>query len=234
MGKNLKATPVDAIQFIGNNVKDIEAFTNGTCTDVTTKNELFVYTFNGDLCATVGEWIVKLNDGKLFPCGHYLFSVMYKRAIEIHKQQEETNRQMEEFRIHNMGVIVYVAGAYSGTPDEIKHNIAVAEKASINLIRSGFSVYTPHKNCAHYEIYEDDDITVDTWYEMGINILSKCDAIYVLKDSEESNGTTAEIDFAQSNFISVFREEDYPSDELTIEDFMKSKYMPMESVIKCH
>jgi len=232
MNKDLKATPVDAIQFTGDNVMDIEVFTDGTCTDVTTRNDLFVYTHHGDLCTTVGEWIVKLSDGTLVSCGHYLFGLGYKKAIERYKQQEETNRRIAEFKMLNMGVVVYVAGVYSGTPAEIEHNIEVAEKASINLIRSGFSVYTPHKNCAHYEKYEDDEITVSTWYSMGMNILSKCDAIYVLKDSEDLNDTKAEIEFAQGNFTVVFHEEDYPSDELTIDDFIKAKYTPMESVMK--
>lgn len=101
-----------------------------------------------------------------------------------------------------MKKLVYVAGPYRG---DIKKNIKNAEKESIELIRQGFDVLTPHKNTAGYERYEDTEITHKTWLDMGLNLLSRCDALYVMKNAESSEGTQAEIAFAFEHNIPVMR-----------------------------
>lgn len=107
-----------------------------------------------------------------------------------------------------MNKLLYVAGPYSG---DIKQNIKNAEQISINLIRSGFHVITPHKNTAGYEQYEDDEITYQTWIDLDLNILSRCDAIYVMKNSEHSIGTQKEIEFALHNRIEIIYEHNISS-----------------------
>ena len=102
-----------------------------------------------------------------------------------------------------MKKLVYVAGPYCG---DTKRNIENAEKKSIELIRQGFDVYTPHKNTAGYEKFEDEKITHKTWLDMGLNILLRCDALFVMKNAESSKGTQAEITFALENNIPVIRE----------------------------
>lgn len=103
-----------------------------------------------------------------------------------------------------MKKLVYVAGPYRG---DIKKNIENAENKSIELIRQGFDVITPHKNTAGYEKYEDGVITHETWLELGLNLLLRCDAIYVMKNMENSEGTQAEIVFALKHSIPIIREE---------------------------
>ena len=73
--------------------------------------------------------------------------------------------------------LIYVAGAYNG---DITKNIAKAEQVSIDLIRNGWHVFTPHKNTAGYERYECDGVSKETWIVMDLNILSRCDAMYVM------------------------------------------------------
>lgn len=102
-----------------------------------------------------------------------------------------------------MKKLIYVAGPYRG---DIKRNIEKPEKKSIELIKLGFDVITPHKNSAGYEKYEDEKITHKTWLDMGLNILLRCDAIFVMKNAEDSKGTQAEIGFALENDIPVIRE----------------------------
>ena len=107
-----------------------------------------------------------------------------------------------------MKKMVYVAGPYRGN---IKKNIENAERKSIELIRQGFDVLTPHKNTAGYEKYEDREITHKTWLDLGLNLLSRCDILYVMKNAENSEGTQAEIAFALENNISIIRENDKSS-----------------------
>ena len=103
--------------------------------------------------------------------------------------------------------LVYVAGPYSG---DIPQNIRNAEKTSIALIRNGFHVITPHKNTAGYEKYEGDGIDYQTWIDMGLDLLSRCDAMLVMIDSERSVGVQEEIRFCEENDIPIAYEICYP------------------------
>ena len=102
-----------------------------------------------------------------------------------------------------MKKLVYVAGPYRG---DIKKNIKNAERKSVELIRQGYDVLTPHKNTAGYEKYEDKTLTHDTWLDLGLNLLSRCDVIYVMKNAESSKGTQLEIAFALLHNIQIIRE----------------------------
>ena len=113
--------------------------------------------------------------------------------------------------------LLYVAGPYSG---DTKENIIRAEEVSIGLIRNGFHVYTPHKNMAGYEQYEDDKIGYKTWIDMDLDILSRCDAIYVMKDSENSVGVQKETAFARKHKIPIFHESIYPHHSFTLDDYL--------------
>ena len=106
-------------------------------------------------------------------------------------------------KTNKMKKLVFIAGPYRGNT---KMNIENAEIKSIKLIKQGFDVITPHKNTAGYEKYEDEEITHKTWLEMGLNLLSRCDAIYVMRNSQNSKGTQAEIAFAIKNDIQIIRE----------------------------
>jgi nucleoside 2-deoxyribosyltransferase len=92
--------------------------------------------------------------------------------------------------------LVYVIGAYSG---DVDNNIKKAEDISIMLIKRGYHVITPHKNTSGYEKYEDGEtITHQTWIDMDINILSRCDAVFIMNNSDKSYGSQIEIDYAKS------------------------------------
>lgn len=117
-----------------------------------------------------------------------------------------------------MKKLLYVAGAYSGNTTE---NIKKAEAISINLIRNGFYCITPHKNTSGYEKYEDENITYKTWIEMDLDILSRCDAIYVMQNSHNSNGVKKEIEHAKQLNIPIIYEKDYPCDSFTLSEYSK-------------
>jgi hypothetical protein len=106
------------------------------------------------------------------------------------------------WRSYEMRTLVYVAGPYSDpNPFYIASNIRRAEEASIRLVREGYDVITPHKNTAGYEKYAD--IGYDYWLEMCLNILARCDVLYVMKGSELSKGVAKEIVFAHQCGIPV-------------------------------
>ena len=109
--------------------------------------------------------------------------------------------------------LLYIAGPYIGDVDT---NIAEAEKVSIALIRNGWHVFTPHKNTSGYEQYEDDTINHDTWLEMDLNILARCDAIYLMHGWSVSYGATKEMQFAVAHDIPMYSEYDYPAEDFKV------------------
>ena len=116
-----------------------------------------------------------------------------------------------------MNKLLYVAGPYSGN---INKNIARAEEVSIGLIRNGFHVYTPHKNMAGYEQYEGDGVDYETWLNMDLDILSRCDAMFVMLNSDKSPGVQRELAFARKKAIPVIHEAEYPHSRFTLELYL--------------
>lgn len=114
--------------------------------------------------------------------------------------------------------LLYVAGPYSG---DIKNNIQRAEEVSIDLIRNGFHVITPHKNCAGYEKYEDKNINHSTWIDMDNDLISRCDAIYVMENYEKSLGTRNEIDYGIALKLPIIYAQDYPPYNFTLRKYYK-------------
>ena len=103
-----------------------------------------------------------------------------------------------------MTKLIYVAGPYRGDTEQNTKN---AEIKSIELIRKGYAVITPHKNTKGYEKYEGGKITHQTWLDMDLVILARCDILYVMKNSEMSKGTQQEIAFALEQGIQVVHED---------------------------
>ncbi len=122
--------------------------------------------------------------------------------------------------------LLYVAGPYSAneTYSEQDH-IKRAEQASIQLIKQGFHVITPHKNTDGYEKYEDGNITFDTWIEMDLNILKRCDGIYLFGEYKKSRGSMIELNCALENNIPVFLGDMYSPDKLTFDEFESYRLM---------
>jgi len=102
-----------------------------------------------------------------------------------------------------MTKLIYVAGPYRG---DTERNTENAERKSIELIRKGYAVITPHKNTKGYEKYEDSKITHQTWLDMDLVILARCDVLYVMKNSETSEGVQQEIAFALEHGIHIVHE----------------------------
>ena len=97
--------------------------------------------------------------------------------------------------------IIYVAGPYRCPIKKgIQHNIDRALVAAQRLWNLGYVAFCPHSNSAHFT-------GEDWWYLRGyLEVLSRCDAIYVLKGSQNSEGTQAEIAAAKRLGLPIYRE----------------------------
>ncbi len=129
--------------------------------------------------------------------------------------------------------LLYVAGPYSAneTYSEQDH-IKRAEQVSIQLIKQGFHVISPHKNTSGYEKYEDDKITFDTWIKMDLNILKRCDGIYLFGDWSHSKGAMIELKYAHKHTMPIFRERLFPLDIFTVNDFYRLEKFITDNLIE--
>lgn len=85
--------------------------------------------------------------------------------------------------------VIYVAGSYrSNTEWGLVENIRKAEDAAIRLWQEGYAVICPHKNTAHFGGLAPDNI----WLEGDLEILKRCDAIYMVPGWSSSKGASAE------------------------------------------
>lgn len=89
--------------------------------------------------------------------------------------------------------VIYVAGAYRGkSENEVYENIHHARTEALKLWKQGWCVICPHLNSAFMGGMNDADI----FLQGGLEILRRCDAIYLLKGWEKSKGANAELDEA--------------------------------------
>lgn len=120
--------------------------------------------------------------------------------------------------------LLYVAGPYSANETHTEEDhIRMAEEVSIQLIRNHFHVICPHKNTSGYEKYEDDNINFDTWIAMDLNILKRCDGLYLIDGWEKSKGSITEAKYAYNNKMLMFTEHFYPIDTFTLDIFFDVK-----------
>lgn len=105
-----------------------------------------------------------------------------------------------------MPKIIYISGPYSGeTEEEIQANIAAAEKVAREMAEKGFFFICPHLNSAGMHTM---DVPIEFWYKMDFEILSRCDAIYMMKHWNKSRGARDELVYAYSKGIEIFFEGD--------------------------
>jgi len=101
--------------------------------------------------------------------------------------------------------VVYIAGSYrADTEWGLVENIRRAEAAAIRLWKQGYAVICPQKNTAHFGGLCDDSI----WLEGDIEILKRCDIIYMLRGFHLSKGSCEELRIAVQNNIKVIYEQD--------------------------
>ena len=102
--------------------------------------------------------------------------------------------------------IVYIAGKYrSDTEWGLEENIRHAEVAAVKLWQQGFAVFCPHKNTAHMGGVVSDT----TFLEGDLEILKRCDVIFMLNNWKNSVGACQELKVAKEHNLEIIYEDDY-------------------------
>ena len=101
---------------------------------------------------------------------------------------------------------VYVAGAYSAdNVISVLDNIRRGMRAGTKLFLKGYSPFVPWFDF-HFQLMlrDNENLTVEDYYRYSIDWLEVSDVMLVLKDSENSKGTQAEIKRAIELNIPIF------------------------------
>ena len=98
--------------------------------------------------------------------------------------------------------VVYIAGPYRSEEGEydVRQNIRTAEGWASFFWVNGLACIVPHKNTAGMGGLMPDDF----WLKSGLALLERCDAMFVMPNSEASQGTQAEIVHARKVNVPVF------------------------------
>ena len=91
--------------------------------------------------------------------------------------------------------VIFISGKYRDIDwDAVERNIQKAKDAAVALAKQGWMFYCPHTHTAHMEDLYDEQI----WVNGNLEMLKRCDAIYVLDNWESSEGAKCEIEFART------------------------------------
>lgn len=97
--------------------------------------------------------------------------------------------------------VIFISGPYRAkTTAEIDNNIQRARQVAMKLWKEGWIAYCPHMNTAHFDGLCPDNV----WLEGNLEILRRCDAIYMMDGWMDSEGSIAEYNLAKElNLIMV-------------------------------
>ena len=97
--------------------------------------------------------------------------------------------------------VIYVSGKYRGDVDA---NIEHARQAAIRLWQTGWIVLCPHLNTAHLEVI--GGCTDDMFLTGDLELLKRCDAIFMLNNYRSSAGGLKELELAKKLGLDIFYE----------------------------
>lgn len=90
-------------------------------------------------------------------------------------------------------LVIYIAGPYRGRDAwQVEKNIRDAEDVSFHVLSRGHVPIAPHLLCRHFDRTLPDDVFLSG----DLELLLRCDAMFVLPNYQSSKGTAVEIDFA--------------------------------------
>ncbi len=122
-------------------------------------------------------------------------------------------------------MVIYIAGKFRGKNAwEIEKNIRLAEEAAHAVAMLGGAPLCPHTNSRFFHGTKIDGF----WLQATLTLLRKCDAVYAIKNWQDSVGARGEVAEADRLSIPVFFEDIVsPSQGL---DALKSFIESAESV----
>ena len=94
--------------------------------------------------------------------------------------------------------VIYVAGKYKAPTEwELVQNIRHAEEVARRLWAEGWVVICPHMNTAHWGgLLEDPEEDHLLWLRGDLELVKRCDAIYMLNNWDKSSGARSEHELA--------------------------------------
>jgi len=95
--------------------------------------------------------------------------------------------------------VIFISGKYRGN---IEENIIHAEHVAKRLWQEGYIVVCPHLNTARFDGICPDE----TWLMGYLEILKRCDSIYMLKGWEKSIGAIEELRLAKNTGKRIYWE----------------------------
>lgn len=75
-----KPVVIEAVQWVGNNLSDIETFIGRSVKNKETT--IVIRTLEGDMEASIGDYIIKGVNGEFYPCKHDIFDKTYEEVKE--------------------------------------------------------------------------------------------------------------------------------------------------------
>ena len=106
-----------------------------------------------------------------------------------------------------MPKVIYIAGKYTGDSDwETYSNIHHARVQAHRLWNEGWAVICPHANTAFFGGPESHEIDWEKWLGGDLEILRRCDAVFMLNNWEDSKGAKAELKEAKRMGIDIYFE----------------------------
>lgn len=98
--------------------------------------------------------------------------------------------------------IIYVAGPYSGKDENaVFENIITARKHALELWRKGWIVICPHTNSL---FMGGAGLPDKEFVDRDLEIVSRCDAIYMLPGWEKSEGAIRELTEAKKDGLEIY------------------------------
>lgn len=101
--------------------------------------------------------------------------------------------------------VIYIAGPFRGPNAwEIEQNIRRAEEQALEVWRMGAAAMCPHTNNRFFQGAAADDV----WLRGDIELMHRCDAVWMVPGFSCSKGALAERKEAIDAFIPVFEDID--------------------------
>jgi len=75
-----KSMVIEAVRWEGNNLSEIQAFYKPD--SILIGNQICIVTLEGRMKADIGDWIIKDDKGKFYPCKPDIFKATYEPAKE--------------------------------------------------------------------------------------------------------------------------------------------------------
>ena len=102
--------------------------------------------------------------------------------------------------------LIFISGPYKAKTEKEKNsNIWHAMQAAIRLWQKDWFVICPHLNTAHFENLTKLDESI--WLEGDLEILRRCDCVFMLKGYETSTGSLMELELAERLQKAIYYED---------------------------